>query len=65
MANPRPTGTDIAMIAAGAVAGAILAYGVLGISGLAGNMIIGFAAALGAFPYLRRVQEQKKRDGGG
>ena len=64
MANPRPTATDIAMIAGGAVAGAILAYGVLDVGGMADNVIIGFAAALGAIPYLRRVQEQKKRDGG-
>ena len=64
MANPRPTGSQLAMIAGGAVAGAILSFGVLGIGGAVGGAIVGVGAALGAIPYSRAIQEQKKRGGG-
>ena len=62
MANPKPTGSQIAMIAAGAGAGAILSFGLLGIGGAIGGAIIGVGAALGAIPYSRAVQEHKKRE---
>jgi hypothetical protein len=65
MANPRPTASQLAMIVGGAVAGAILSFGVLGIGGAIGGAIIGVGAALGAIPYSRAIQEQKKREGGG
>jgi hypothetical protein len=64
MATPRPTGTQIAMIAGGAAAGAALTLAI-GIGGAVGGAIIGVGAALGAIPYSRAVQEQKKRDSGG
>lgn len=64
MANPRPTPTQIGMIAAGAVAGALLSFGILGLGGAVGGAIIGVGAAVGAIPYSRAVQEQKKRGGG-
>ena len=64
MANPKPTGSQIAMIAGGAIAGAILSFGVLGIGGMIGGAIVGVGAALGAIPYSRAIQEQRKRDGG-
>jgi hypothetical protein len=63
MANPRPTASQVAMIAGGAVAGAILSF-VLGIGGAIGGAIIGVGAALGAIPYSRAIQAQKKREGG-
>jgi len=61
MANPKPTGSQVAMIAGGAAAGAVLSFA-LGIGGLIGGAMIGIGAALGAIPYSRAVQEQKKRD---
>ena len=65
MANPRPTASQLAMITGGAVAGAILSFGVLGIGGAIGGAMIGVGAALGAIPYSRAIQEHKKRQGGG
>ena len=64
MANPRPTPAQIGMIAAGAVAGAVLSFGILGIGGAVGGAIVGLGAGVGAIPYTRAVQEQKTRDGG-
>jgi hypothetical protein len=64
MANPKPTGTQLAYIVAGAVAGAIVSFGILGIGGAVGGAIIGVGAALGAIPYSRAVQEHKKQQGG-
>ena len=64
MANPKPTAAQIGMIAAGAVAGAVLSYSILGIGGMVGGAIVGLGAGIGAVPYTRAVQEQKKRDGG-
>ena len=63
MANPRPSASQLAMIAGGAGAGAILSF-VLGIGGAIGGAIIGVGAGLGAIPYSRAVQEHKKRQGG-
>ena len=65
MANPRPTPAQIGMITAGAVAGAVLSFGILGIGGAIGGAIVGVGAAIGAIPYSRAIQEQKKRDSGG
>ena len=65
MANPRPTASQLAMIAGGAGAGAIVSLGILGIGGAIGGAMIGVGAALGAIPYSRAVQEHKKRQGGG
>ena len=59
MASPRPTAAQVGLIGAGAAAGAVLSFA-LGI----GGAMIGVGAALGAIPYSRAVQEQKKRDGG-
>lgn len=64
MANPRPTGTQLAYIAGGAAAGAAITLAV-GLGGALGGAIIGVGAALGAIPYSRAVQEHKKRQGGG
>lgn len=64
MANPKPTGSQLAMIAGGAAVGAILSFGILGIGGAVGGAIVGLGAAVGAIPYSRAVQEQKKRGGG-
>ena len=64
MANPKPTGTQLAYIVAGAVIGAVISFGILGIGGAVGGAIIGVGAALGAIPYSRAVQEHKKRQGG-
>ena len=64
MANPRPTGTQLAYIVAGAVTGAVVSFGILGIGGAIGGAIVGVGAALGAIPYSRAVQEHKKRQGG-
>ena len=64
MANPRPTGTQIAYIAAGATAGAVLSLGVLGLGGAIGGAIIGVGAALGAIPYQQSIKAQKDRESG-
>ena len=60
-AKPKPTGTQLAYIVGGAVAGAAVGFGVLD-GGAIGGAIIGVGAALGAIPYSRDVQRQ--RDGG-
>ena len=65
MATPKPTAAQIGMIAGGAIVGAIVSFGILGIGGAVGGAIIGVGAAIGGIPYSRAVQEQKKRDGGG
>ena len=65
MANPRPTASQLAMIAGGAGAGAVRSLGVLVSGGAIGDAIIGIGAAIGAVPYSRAIQEQKKRQGGG
>jgi hypothetical protein len=62
MATPRPTGSQLGMIVGGGAAGAVLSFAI-GIGGAIGRAIIGVGAALGAIPYSRAVQEQKKRDG--
>lgn len=64
MANPKPTATQLAMIVGGAAAGAVLSFGILGIGGAIGGAIVGVGAAVGAIPYSRAVQEQKKKGGG-
>ena len=64
MANPKPTATQLAMIVGGAAAGAVLSFGILGIGGAIGGAIVGVCAAVGAIPYSRAVQEQKKKGGG-
>jgi hypothetical protein len=63
MASPRPTAAQVGMIVAGAAAGAVVSFAV-GIGGAIGGAMIGIGAALGAIPYSRAIQEQKKRDGG-
>lgn len=65
MAKPRPTGTQLAYIVAGAAAGAVVSLGILGVGGALGGAIIGIGAALGAIPYSRAVQEHKKREQAG
>ena len=57
--RPKPTGTQLAYIIGGAVAGAVIAYGVIGVGGAIGGGIIGLGAALGGMPYFRAVQEWK------
>ncbi|HEY0116906.1 MAG TPA: hypothetical protein VGB54_14420 [Allosphingosinicella sp.] len=61
MASPRPTPVQLGYIVAGAVGGAVLSLGVLGIGGAIGGAIIGVGAALGGIPYSRAVQQHKKR----
>ena len=63
MANPKPTGTQLAFIVVGAVIGAAIGFGLLG-GGILGGAITGVGAALGAMPYSRAVQEHKKSQGG-
>lgn len=65
MATPRPTGAQLAYIVAGAVGGAAISFGVLGIGGALGGAIVGLGAGAGAIPYSRAVQEHKKRESGG
>jgi hypothetical protein len=56
--RPKPTGKQLAFIIIGAVAGAIISYGVLGIVGGAiGGGIIGLGAALGGMPYFKALKE--------
>ena len=50
MASPRPTPLQLGYIVAGAVGGAILSFGVLGIGGMIGGAIIGAGAGVGAIP---------------
>jgi hypothetical protein len=64
MATPRPTGTQLAYIVGGAVVGAGLSFGVLGLGGALGGMIIGAGAGIGAIPYSRAIQEHKKSQDG-
>ena len=64
MANPKPTATQIGYIAGGAIAGAILSFGILGLGGAIGGAIIGLGAAAGGIPYQRAIAAQKSRDGG-
>ena len=61
--TPMPTGPQWLYIIAGAGAAAGVTL-VTGLGGAVGGAIIGVGAALGAIPYQRAVQEQKKRDGG-
>ncbi len=49
------------MIIAGAVAGAPVGFGLIGGAAIG---VAGVGAALGAIPYSRAVQEQKKREHG-
>lgn len=65
MATPRPTAAQVGYITAGAVAGAVLSVGVLGLGGAIGGAIIGLGAAVGAIPYSKAIQEQKQRESGG
>lgn len=58
--KPKPTGSQLAMIIGGAVAGAVISYGILGVGGAIGGGIIGLGAALGGMPYFRAVQEWQK-----
>lgn len=60
MANPRPTGTQLAYIVGGAAAGAAVTLAI-GLGGALGGAIIGIGAGLGAIPYSRAVQAHKKR----
>ena len=62
--TPMPTGTQWLYIVAGAGAAAGITI-VAGLGGAIGGAIIGVGAALGAIPYQRAVQEQKKRESGG
>ena len=64
MANPRPTAAQVGFIAAGAIAGAILSFGILGIGGMVGGAIIGAGAGVGAIPY-SLASQRKKKDGDG
>ena len=57
--KPKPTGTQLAMIIGGAVAGAIISQFVLGVGGAIGGGIIGLGAALGGMPYFRAMKEWK------
>ena len=61
--TPMPTGKQWLYIVGGALAGAGISV-VAGLGGMIGGAIIGVGAAVGALPYQRAVQEQKKRDGG-
>lgn len=61
--TPMPTGPQWLYIVGGAVAGAGITI-LTGLGGAIGGAIIGVGAAVGALPYHRAVQEQKKRDGG-
>jgi hypothetical protein len=61
--SPMPTGPQWLFIIAGAGAAAGITL-LTGLGGAIGGAIIGVGAALGAIPYHRAVQEQKKRDGG-
>jgi hypothetical protein len=58
--KPKPSGKELAFIIVGAVAGAVISLGVLGVGGAIGGGIIGLGAALGGMPYFRRVQEWQK-----
>ncbi|NNC71331.1 MAG: hypothetical protein HKN78_00455 [Sphingomonadaceae bacterium] len=58
--RPKPTAAQIGMIVAGAVIGAVIAMGVLGVGGALGGGIIGLGAALGGMPYFRAVQDWQK-----
>ncbi|HEV2815849.1 MAG TPA: hypothetical protein VGW40_01300 [Allosphingosinicella sp.] len=62
--TPMPTGTQWLYIIAGAGAAAGVTI-LTGLGGAIGGAIIGVGAALGAIPYQRAVQENKKREGGG
>jgi hypothetical protein len=62
--NPMPTGPQWLFI----ILGASIAAGITlwtGLGGAIGGAIIGVGAALGAIPYQRAVQAQKKREGRG
>ena len=58
--RPKPTGSQLGMIIAGAVVGAVVSYGILGVGGAIGGGIIGLGAALGGMPYFKAVQEWQK-----
>ncbi len=58
--KPKPTGSQLGMIIAGAVAGAVVSFGILGVGGAIGGGIIGLGAALGGMPYFKAVQEWQK-----
>ena len=62
--RPMPTGPQWLYIVAGAGAAAGITL-LTGLGGAIGGAIIGVGAAVGAIPYQRAVQEQKKREGGG
>lgn len=61
--TPLPTGTQWLYIIAGAGAAAGITI-LAGLGGAIGGAIIGVGAAVGAIPYQRTVQEQKKRERG-
>ena len=65
MASPRPTPLQLGYIVAGAVGGAVLSFGILGIGGMLGGAIIGGGAGIGAIPYSMAVQKKKKEEEGG
>ena len=62
MANPKPTGTQLAYIVVGAVIGAAIGFGLLG-GGILGGALTGVGAALGAIPYSNAVKAAKERQG--
>ena len=65
MANPKPTAAQVGYITAGAVAGAALTFGVLGLGGMFGGAIVGIGAALGAIPYQRSIKAAKDAEAAG
>ena len=63
MANtpkPKPTAMQIGLMLLGGAIAAVLTMGVLGIGGAIGGGLIGLGVAIGAWPYLRAVQEWQK-----
>lgn len=58
--KPRPTAMQLGLIIAGAVAGAVVSIGLLGMGGAVGGAIIGVGAAIGGIPYFRAVQDWQK-----
>lgn len=64
MANPKPTPLQLGYIVAGAVGGAVLSFGILGIGGMIGGAIIGAGGGIGAIPYSLAVQKAKKEESG-
>lgn len=63
MASPRPTAAQFGYIVGGAVGGAVLSLGILGVGGAIGGAIIGVGAALGGIPYSLAVQRHRKSGG--